>query len=691
MTIPPIGISIPFLPDSDNILWKAVFPLFARVSRRAYTPIMAILSGLNERQKEAVLYKDGALLIVAGAGSGKTKTVAHRIAYLISLGVAPEHILAVTFTNKAAEEMRERITKLLKEENMPIEPERMPFMGTFHALGAHIVREDGAALGIPRHFSILDEDDSRSIVKDLVEELELDPESFAPARLRTGISRLKNEMVSPETLAQDSGGSFYETKLACVYSAYEDRLAKMRALDFDDLLLKPLALFDRSPETRRRWQKKWSHIHIDEYQDTNRAQYILSKILAGDSGNIAVVGDIDQAIYSWRGADWRNILQFELDWPEAKVITLEDNYRSTRIILEAANAVIVNNKSRKEKTLRATKGEGETVTLTVLENEKQEAMLIAEYVRTLKVDGVAPGSIAVLFRTNAQSRAIEEAFLKKNIAYKLIAGVKFYERKEIKDVLAYFKLALNPEDLVSIKRAINTPVRGIGKATVLKYIGKKELSAKENAKIKVFENLMKDLREEISHSTASDALRTIIKRAGFETHYKTNKLEHPSRLGGRAEAEDRLENVAELISVAKKFDALAPPEGIERLLTEAALATEQTEVEKKENDEVILLTAHAAKGLEFDVVIIAGMEEGLFPHALSQTKDEIEEERRLFYVALTRAREKILITLARHRMLYGDILYNDPSRFLGEIPEHLISGTDLSFSKKDYDDETSIW
>ena len=657
---------------------------------------MPILSSLNERQKEAVLCKDGPLLIVAGAGSGKTKTIAHRIAYLISEGVAPERILAVTFTNKAAEEMRERITKLLKDEKMHVEPERMPFMGTFHALGAHIVREDGTAIGIPRHFSILDEEDSRAVVKGLIEEFELDPESFAPARVRAGISRLKNELVSPEALAQESGGSFYEERLARIYAAYEERLARIRALDFDDLLLKPLELFNRAPEVRERWQKKWSHIHIDEYQDTNRAQYTLSRLLAEQSGNIAVVGDIDQAIYSWRGADWRNILQFELDWPNVKVITLEDNYRSTRIILEAANAVIVNNKSRKEKNLRATKGKGEPVTLTILEDERQEAMLIAEYVNTLKIDGVTPDSIAVLFRTNAQSRAIEEAFLKKNIPYHLIAGVKFYERKEVKDVLAYLKLALNPSDALSLKRAINTPVRGIGKTTMLKYItllnfsaknfdgqGKKELSEKETAKIKIFEDLMMDLRKEISENPASKALLAVIKKAGFDAHYKANKLEI-----------DRLENIAELVSVAKKFDHAAagqPPEGIARLLAEAALATKETEIEKKENGEVILLTAHAAKGLEFDVVIIAGMEEGLFPHALSQTRDEIEEERRLFYVALTRAREKILITLARHRMLYGDILFNDPSRFLGEIPEHLISGTDLSFSKKDEEDDISIW
>ncbi len=629
---------------------------------------MDILSGLNEKQKEAVLAQTGPLLVVAGAGSGKTKTIAHRIAHLIQSGVAPEKILAVTFTNKAAEEMRERIKKLLKEAKIHTEEWRVPYMGTFHALGAHIMREDGKAFGLKRHFSILDEEDSRGVVKSIIEELELDPESFSPARVRGGISRLKNEMVSPAAFAADSGGSFYEEKFARIYAEYEERLGHMHALDFDDLLLKPLELFEKLPDARERWQKRWDYIHIDEYQDTNRAQYLLSKLLAERTHNIAVVGDIDQAIYSWRGADWRNILQFELDWPDAKVVTLEDNYRSTRIILDAANAVIVRNTSRKEKNLRATKGTGEAITLTVLENERQEAMLIAEYVRALAADGIAPGSIAVLFRTNAQSRAIEEAFLKKNIPYKLIAGVKFYERKEIKDVLAYLKYAVNPDDLVSLKRAINSPPRGIGKATMLKYVSHKDLSPAEKAKIKVFENLMEDVRKKVAEEPAAEALRAVIKKAGFDAHYKASKLE-----------QDRLENIAELVSVAKKFDALTPPEGIERLLTEAALAAEDTEIEKKENGEVILLTAHAAKGLEFDVVIIAGMEEGLFPHALSQTKDELEEERRLFYVALTRAKEKVLITLARHRMLFGDVMFNDPSRFLGEIPEHLLSGTDLSF------------
>ncbi len=642
---------------------------------------MAILDGLNECQREAVLATDGPLLIVAGAGSGKTKTIAHRIAYLISQGTPAEKILAVTFTNKAAEEMRARILKLLSDERIHIQPERLPFMSTFHSLGAHIIREDGTAIGIPRYFSILDEEDSRSVVKNLIEEYELDPESFPPARVRANISHLKNELISPETLAQESGGSFYEERISRIYAAYEAQLARMRALDFDDLLLKPLALFEQSSDARARWQNRWTHIHIDEYQDTNRAQYTLSRVLAAVYKNIAVVGDVDQAIYSWRGADFRNLLQFELDWPDTRVITLEDNYRSTRVILEAANAVIVQNKARKEKNLRPTKGVGEPITLVLLENERQEAMLIAEYVTTIVSGGTKPNSIAVLFRTNAQSRAIEEAFLKKNIPYRLIAGVKFYERKEIKDVLAYCRYALNPEDLLSKKRIINVPPRGIGKATMVKYIEKKELDAKEKSKVKVFEDLMSDLQKEISESPASQALRTVIKKAGFEAHYKDNKLER-----------DRLENIGELLSVAKKFDPLAPPEGIARLCAEAALATENTEIEKKENGEIILLTAHAAKGLEFDVVIITGMEEGLFPHSLSQTPDELEEERRLFYVALTRARDKIIITLAARRMLYGDISYNDPSRFLGEIPEHLISGTDLSFSKKeDEEDDISTW
>lgn len=620
---------------------------------------MPILEGLNEQQKEAVLETNRPLLIIAGAGSGKTKTIAHRIAHLISTGKAPERILAVTFTNKAAEEMKNRVLEILAKEKIVVSPDRLPFMGTFHSLGVSILRRDGHAIGIPKYFSILDEEDSRHLIKELIGEFELDPDNYPPQRVKYTISRMKNELVDAAQFMRDIDNDPYERNMANLYVAYEARLQKIKGLDFDDLLFKTILLFEKSTEAREYYENRWDYIHIDEYQDTNRAQYALSRILAAGQGNIAVVGDIDQAIYSWRGADWRNILQFENDWPEARVITLEDNYRSTQLILEAANAVIIHNRERKEKNLRSTKSGGQPIDLLVLEDERQEAHVIAQYIKHLSTLGIPAGDIAVLYRTNAQSRAIEEAFLKHRIRYRLIAGVKFYERKEIKDVLAYLKFAQNPDDALSKKRILNTPARGIGKVLAVKYFAGDTLEAKSALKVKKFETIVEGVRELVKTKKASDALKGVLRVAGFDDYYKGNKLE-----------EDRKENIKELLSVAKKFDELPPPEGMWQLLTEASLMTQETEIEDR-NSEVILLTAHAAKGLEFKVVIIAGMEEGLFPHSLSESASDMEEERRLFYVALTRAKEKILITLARRRMLYGEVMFNDPSRFLGEIPAHL--------------------
>lgn len=654
-------------------------PLFSMIFGYTRPIPMAILESLNPQQQEAVLHETGPLLIIAGAGSGKTKTIAHRIAYRISQGTPPEKILAVTFTNKAAGEMRERIFALLIKENLNVRDGREPFIGTFHALGASLLRETGHHIGIPRTFSIIDEEDSRSVVKNLIQEYELDPEAYPPHRIRAHISSLKNELVTPDALHEQTDDSPYQQHLRAIYAAYEATLYKTKSLDFDDLLLKTVLLLDHHEDTRAQYEKRWDYIHIDEYQDTNKAQYLLSRILARAHGNIAVVGDVDQAIYSWRGANWRNILQFEHDWPGTKVILLEENYRSTKIILEAANAVIQYNTERKEKNLWSrTEGE-DKVRISLLEDERREGLFITEYIQKLKHDGIPAREIAVLFRTNAQSRAIEEAFLKNHIPYRLFAGVKFYERKEIKDVLAYLKYALNPDDALSKKRIINTPARGIGKVLMLKYIGGAPLSQKDSEKIKKFEDIIKNIKEYIHTYKTSRALSSTLRVAGFTTYYKSNTLEI-----------DRKENVDELLSVAQKFDLLPPPEGIERLLTEASLASRDIEIDTGDS-EVTLLTAHAAKGLEFRVVIIAGMEEGLFPHVLSETASDIEEERRLFYVALTRAKEKIHITLTRKRMIYGNISFNDPSRFLRELPAHLVEGSLLKDYIYEEDNETSIW
>lgn len=621
---------------------------------------MAILDDLNEHQKEAVLSKNGPILIIAGAGSGKTKTIAHRIANLISEGTSPDAILAVTFTNKAADEMKERVFALLGREGLSVLGGSMPFMGTFHSLGVFILRSYGHIIGIPKTFSILDEEDSRQLMRDIVKEFDLDPDSYPPPRVRSTISRLKNELVDIRSFTQGADESPYQKNIANIYAAYEARLYKSKSLDFDDLLLKTVLLLETSDEARAYYETRWEYIHIDEYQDTNRAQYAISRVLAHKHGNITVVGDVDQAIYSWRGADWRNILQFEDDWPGTKVILLEENYRSTQMILEAANAVISHNKERKEKNLWSKKEGGNRIRLMIFPDERQEASFITQYVEYVKSEGVPSQEIAILFRTNAQSRAIEESFLKKKIPYRLFAGVKFYERKEIKDVLAYLRLATNEDDIISKKRIVNTPVRGIGKALMVKYIGGAEIPKKDIEKIKKFEGVMATVRQRIATHKASRALKAVLKDAGFENYYKDNELE-----------KDRWENIEELLSLATKFDSEDPPEGIVKLLTEASLMTRDSEIENKE-EEVTLLTAHAAKGLEFRCVIIAGMEEGLFPHSLSESLSEMEEERRLFYVALTRAKESIVITLARRRMIYGDISYNDPSRFLFELPEHTL-------------------
>ena len=638
---------------------------------------MTILDGLNEHQKEAVLSKNGPILIVAGAGSGKTKTIAHRIAYLIHEGVKPDRILAVTFTNKAAEEMRERIFGLLGKEGLSVLEGTLPFIGTFHALGASILRQHGRAIGIPKTFSILDEEDSRQVMRDMIKELELDPDSYPPQRIRATISRLKNELVDIRSFESGTGESPYQKNLATLYAAYEMRLYKSKSLDFDDLLLKTVFLLDSSEEARAYYESRWEYVHIDEYQDTNRAQYAISRALAKSHGNITVVGDVDQAIYSWRGADWRNILQFEYDWPGTRVILLEENYRSTKIILEAANAVIAHNKERKEKNLWSSKESGNRIRLMVLEDERQEAAFIATYIEYLKGEGTPAREIAVLFRTNAQSRAIEEAFLKKKIPYRLFAGVKFYERREIKDILAYLRYAQNPDDIIAKKRIVNTPPRGIGKALMVKYVGGAPIPAKDSEKIKKLESVIEKIKNHIGTKKASHALKMILKDAGFEKYYKGNKLE-----------EDRWENIEELVSVATKFDGEEPPEGIAKLLVEASLMTRDSEISES-GEEVTLLTAHAAKGLEFAIVIIAGMEEGLFPHSLSESPSEVEEERRLFYVALTRAKESLLITLARRRMIYGDISYNDPSRFLSELPESTLENALEHFSTGE--DEISIF
>ncbi|MBI1957265.1 MAG: UvrD-helicase domain-containing protein [Candidatus Niyogibacteria bacterium] len=630
-----------------------------------------LLSGLNDAQKAAVLHRSGPLLVVAGAGSGKTRVLTYRIAHLITSGVQPESILAITFTNKAAGEMKERVTRLLTgspqgeslgiRKGLPLKDS--PWIGTFHALGVWLLRREGKAIGIDPHFTIVDDEDRLALIKECVADLKLDPKQFEPRRVKSLISSKKTSLLTPdEHLAEAKDG--FSRAFGEIWAAYEAKKARSHTLDFDDLLANIVVLFERRPDILEKYQGLWKFIHIDEYQDTDSVQYRIANLLARAHSNLCVVGDIDQAIYSFRGADFRNILQFEVDWPEATVVTLEENYRSTKPILDAANAVIAKNVFRKPKNLYTTyDGDVSKIELCVAENETQEAEWIAGKIKHLLGQGAHPTSLAVLFRTNAQSRALEEAFLLNQIPYHVV-GVKFYARREIKDILAYLRAALNPADLISIKRIINTPKREIGKVLLAKYFARMPLSASEAQRIAGFEALLAHIREAAQAHPASFALDTLLKK----TEYRG--LFNP-------ELEDdvmRLANIKELTGLVKRFDVLEPPKGVLALLEEAALMTGEESEHKKEAS-VPLTTVHAAKGLEFDHVFIAGLEDGLFPHTALSGEEEklrLEEERRLFYVALTRAKKQVYLTLALFRTIFGERQVNMPSRFLDEIPPELI-------------------
>jgi len=620
-----------------------------------------ILSNLNPAQREAVTTMNGPLLVIAGAGSGKTRVLVHRIAYLISQGVKPDTILAVTFTNKAAGEMKSRVMQLISNFKIGV-----PLVSTFHALGVYLLRRDGHHIGIPRSFTILDEDDAQSIVKRIIKERQLDPKQFQPARVRHIISALKNTQSKPqEKGVEQEEDHQYPKEIISIYQQYEKELEEAHALDFDDLLLKIVTLFHMYPNVLAKWQNQWRYILVDEYQDTNHIQYILTKLLAGPSGgenNVMVVGDTDQAIYSWRGADFRNILSFERDWPQTKIITLEQNYRSTGIILEAANAVIQKNRERKEKNLWTERGEGPLLEISVMQNEREEAAFIAREITRLQKTGAGFCNMAVLYRTNAQSRVLEEAFLRSNIPYRLIGGVRFYERREIKDILAYIKLAANPRDRVSARRVVNTPPRGIGAVLAEKYFTEKTLSSKEQDRLNVFLGIRNTLETAYATSTPSNLMRVAITKSGYE-HYLRD---------GTPEGEERWANIEELFSVTSAYDTLDPPQGIDTFLENAALVSDADLVDASA-DAVHIMTIHAAKGLEFDSVFAAGFEEGIFPHTLSMRDPaQMEEERRLCYVALTRARTRLYLSTAQTRTIYGEVQWNEPSRFLREIPDHLI-------------------
>jgi DNA helicase-2/ATP-dependent DNA helicase PcrA len=620
------------------------------------------LTGLNERQKEAVLHIKGPLLIVAGAGAGKTKTITHRAAYMIQSGIPAHSILAVTFTNKAAAEMRNRIAALLPPSEGG---NAVPFTTTFHSLGVRVLREFAGAAGIPRSFVIWDRDDSIRALKRVLVAAGLE-NRFPPRQVLSRISREKGNGLSAEAFLEQAS-SFYMQSVAEAWMGYETALKQEGALDFDDLLLRTLALLRTSPETLAKLQRRWQHVTIDEYQDTNQAQYEIARLITGESQNICAVGDIDQNIYSWRGADIAHLLAFEKTFPGTKTVLLEENYRSTLTILTAANAVIAKNTRRFDKRLITGNPTGEAITLFAGESDRDEAFFVARSVRELLGSGVKASEIAVLFRENFQSRALEEAFISLGLPYRVL-GVRFFDRAEVKDALAYLRGALNPASFTDFSRAAGVPSRGIGKTTLEKIAAGKEesLAAAARGKIANFRAILESIRADVHGMRASDAVRSMLKRSGIEAMLAD----------GSEEERERLNNVFELVAHSVRYDALPAPEGIERLLEDAALMGEQDALEKRQ-EAVSLMTVHASKGLEFDAVFITGMEHGLFPSERESDEErDNEEERRLFYVAITRARKFLYLTLAGSRLRYGSRETTIPSSFLEDIDPRLLTYAD---------------
>jgi len=644
---------------------------------------MDILAGLNPAQKEAVQRVEGPLLILAGPGSGKTRVITHRIAYLIkTTGVNPRRIMAVTFTNKAAREMKERLQKLLGQvaENI--------WAGTFHAICARILRQDGKAIGLDSNFVIYDEDDQQSLVKQCLQELDFDPRQYNPYKIRNAISQAKSQHLTAAALA-DMHGSRWDDIVSRIYERYQEQLGQSNAVDFDDLLMKAVQLFEKHPDVLAKYQTRYLHLMVDEFQDTNITQYRLIKLLGGKYRNVCVVGDPDQSIYSWRFADIRNILSFEKDYPEASVIMLEQNYRSTKNILEAASSVISVNQQRKQKKLWTANSEGAPVSLIMTYNEQEEAQfLVNEILRLTGSDGVKPGDCAVMYRTNAQSRAVEEAFMRYGLKYKLIGGMKFYQRREVKDVIAYLRVVNNPFDNISLSRILKIPGRGIGARTLsdlgnwardnnislfaaLKAVsesGGPGFGGKISAALTGLYRMLNELIVESQQLSIVKLMDSLLEKSGYR-----------EAIRGEDDGEERWENILELRTVAVDYDELPPGEGLSPLLEQISLVADTDEIESNA-DTTTLITLHQAKGLEFPVVFIVGMEEGLLPHRRSMEEggDELEEERRLCYVGITRAEHQVYLMHTVRRSIYGASSESIPSRFFDDLPDHLIERKGLS-------------
>ena len=630
------------------------------------------LDGLNDQQRLAVVHIDGPLLIHAGAGSGKTRVLTQRIAYLIEGGYArPWQIMAVTFTNKAANEMKERIGRLVGA------PGRDITIGTFHAICARLLRAEWRQEG-RANFTIYDESDTLALVKEVMAAVGISDKNFSPGAVRAGISKAKNELVSPE---QYQVGRYFEEIVRRVYEGYQRRLEENRALDFDDLLLKTVRHLQDHPERRQYLSNRYRYISVDEYQDTNHAQYLFARLMASEHRNICVVGDSDQGIYSWRGADIRNIMEFENDYPDAVVIHLEQNYRSTGTILDAANRVVSLNRQRKPKNLWTENPRGAQIRRKVAYDEEQEgAFVVSEIRRLVRMGETSLGGCAVMYRTNAQSRALEDACVRDGLPYVLIGGTRFYERREVKDVLAYLRLLANPDDSVALLRIINVPSRKIGATTLLAlraWANRHGMSLREVLRhaadvhdlapqamraVQGFAETLDDLALAATESNVYDLLLYVLQRSGYRGYIQD----------GTDEGEERWANVEELGTVAQDYSGLPPRESLEAFLENVALVSDVDKL-RDDAEAVTLITLHAAKGLEFPVVFIAGLEEGIFPHSRSlEDPTQMEEERRLAYVGITRARQLLYLLSAERRTLYGNAHYNEPSRFIEDVPPELV-------------------
>jgi DNA helicase-2/ATP-dependent DNA helicase PcrA len=619
---------------------------------------MNYLNQLNVPQREAVEHQEGPLLVIAGAGAGKTRTIAYRILHLIKSGIAPENILAITFTNKAAREMRERVEKLLAGDK-----KGTPMLTTFHSFGVYVLRHSGERLNLSTHFSIFDRDESVAKIKEAMRAMSIDEKRFEPKKVLNAISKQKGDNVSAKEFASTQSSNIYGKIISQIWIRYDELLKTNKALDFDDLLLKTVELFKTNPDVLASYQDRFKYIHIDEYQDTNIVQYELTNLLAAKYKNICVVGDMDQSIYGWRGADFTNLMRFEKDYKGAKMVLLEENYRSTQTILSAANQVIEKNKQRHEKKLFTKNKEGAQIGLYTGMEEGDEASFMAQKAKELINSGVTPNEIAVLYRANFQSRVLEEACLHADVPYQVL-GTRFFDRKEIKDIVAFVRAALNPEDWENMKRVINVPPRGIGKTTLIKLAAGQfeELPAGMKLKISQFKKILAEVSEFAIQNKPSELIKFILDKTGLEKSLKEDG----------EDGQERLENIKELVNVATKYDALPPEEAIEAMMTEIALASDQDELDQPKSG-IKLMTVHAAKGLEFDYVFITGLEQDLFPHAgMGDGKRDTEEERRLFYVAVTRARHKLYLSYAQTRQVFGQRRVNMPSEFIFDIDENLI-------------------